>query len=184
MKFIKRQKLAFVLAASLWLPGALSQARENNREIGVINIQKIILTVEDGKKAREQLEKEIREKETDFLKQKEELDKLNKDWQSKSALLSEEARFKKQQEFQTKFLDLRNAEMEFQKEINQKQQKVTGEIAGKAAAFAKNLAEKKNLDVVFEANSAGLVWIAQPVDLTDEVIALYGKDRETRVSRK
>ena len=162
----------------------VAQGAAGPEKIGVINMQKIILTVEEGKKARTQLEKEIKEKEAQFLKQKEELDKMNRDWQNQSALLSEEARLKKQQEFQSRFMELRNAEMTFQGEIKQKEQKATSEIASKAASIARNLAEKQNLQVVFEANSAGLVWVDQPVDLTEEVIMLYGKDRVNRVSRK
>lgn len=153
-------------------------------KIGIINMQKIILTVDEGKTARSDLEKEIKVKESEFMKQKGELDKLNQDWQNQSALLSEEARMKKQQDFQKKFMELRNAEMAFQNEIKQKEQQVTQEIAGKAAGLARNLAEKKKLQVVFEANSAGLVWVDQPVDLTEEVISLYGKSGSKKVSKK
>lgn len=170
-----RSKLLATLVAVFCVTPVTSFAAITGGKIGIINMQKIILNVEDGKTARSDLEKEIKAKEAEFLKQKAELDKLNQEWQNQSALLSEEARLKKQQDFQKKFLELRNAEMGFQNEIKQKEQRVTQEIAGKAAGLARNLAEKQKLEVVFEANSAGLVWVNKPVDLTDDVISLYGK---------
>ena len=151
--------------------------------IGVIDMQKVILNVEEGKKARAELEKVIKSKEADFLKQKQELDRMNKEWQDQSALLSEEARMSKQREFQEKFMKMRNAEMAFQNEIKQKEQKATQEIAIKASKIVQGIAEKKKLQMVFETHSAGLVYVAKPVDLTDEVIAAYSKQGKT-ISKK
>lgn len=152
--------------------------------IGVIDMQKVILSVEEGKKARADLEKVIKSKEADFLKQKQELDRMNKEWQDQSALLSEEARMNKQREFQEKFMQMRNAEMAFQNEIKQKEQKATQEIAVKASKIVQGIAETKKLQMVFETHSAGLVYVSKPVDLTDEVIAAYGKQGKSKISKK
>lgn len=146
-------------------------------KFGVVDMQQVILSVEEGKQARAALEKEIKTKEAELLKQKEELDKLNKDWKDQAALLSEDARLKKQQEFQEKFLALRNAEMEFQANIKRKEQKATQQIAVKVASVVDTLARTKKLTGVFETNSAGLLYLDQPVDLTQEVIAEYSKQK-------
>ena len=83
-------------------------------------MQAVILNIEDGKKARADLEKEIKSKEKELIGRKKELDKMNKDWQEQMPLLSEDARKKKQMEFQEKFMSLRNDEMKFQQEIKRK----------------------------------------------------------------
>src|SRR4051794_13175511 len=114
----------FALATSLAAaPVALAQAR-----YGVVDMQQVILSVEEGKAARAALEKEIKAKEAELQKSKEDLDKMNKEWKDQAALLSEDARLKKQQEFQEKFLALRNSEMEFQANIKRKEQKATQQI--------------------------------------------------------
>jgi Skp family chaperone for outer membrane proteins len=82
---------------------------------------------------------------------------------------------KKQQEFQEKFLALRNAEMEFQANIKRKEQKATQQIAAKVAQVVDQIARNKKLVAVFETNSAGLLYLESPVDLTQEVITEYGK---------
>jgi outer membrane protein len=159
------------LLALLASPAALA----DTGKYGVVDMQQVILTVEEGKQARSQLETEIKAKETELQKSKEELDKMNSEWKNQAALLSEDARMKKQQEFQEKFLALRNAEMEFQANIKRKEQKATQQIAVKVAQVVDSIAKTKKLVAVFETNSAGLLYLESPVDLTQEVITEYGK---------
>jgi outer membrane protein len=140
-------------------------------------MQAVILNVEEGKAARAELEKKIKAKEAEFNKRRDELDKMNKDWQGQSALMSEEARLNKQKEFQEKFLAMRNDEMAFRENVKQDEQKATQAIAGKVEGIVQKMAKEKALDVVFEVNNAGLLYLSQPVDLTKDVIDAYGKKK-------
>jgi outer membrane protein len=153
----------------------LTLAATAEHKYGVVDMQSVILAVEEGKTARAALEKEIKAKEKEFQKQKEELDKMNDEWKTKAALLSEEARMKKQRDFQEKFMTLRNAEMEFQSDIKRKEQKATQEIAVKVAKLVDKIARDKKLEAVFETNSSGLLYLDNPLDLTQEVIGEYSK---------
>lgn len=146
---------------------------EAGARYAVVDMQRVILSVEEGKQARAQLEKEIKAKEKDLLKKKEELDKLNKDWKEQAPLLSDEAKMKKQQEFQEKFMSLRNEEAGFQAEIKRKEQMATQKIAIAVAELVNQLAEKQGFEMVFETNSAGLLYLKNPVDLTGDVIKAY-----------
>lgn len=168
---MKRVLMALPL---MLLAAAPAMAAEAPR-FGVVDMQQVILSVEEGKQARASLENEIKAKEAELQKQKEELDKMNKEWKDQAALLSEDARMKKQQEFQEKFLALRNAEMEFQANIKRKEQKATQQIAMKVAAVVDAIAKEKKLTGVFETNSAGLLYLDAPVDLTQQVITDYAK---------
>ena len=144
---------------------------------GIVDMQAVILNVAEGKAARADLEKKIKAKEAEFNKKRDELDKLNKDFQSQSSLISEEARMNKQKEFQEKFLAMRNDEMAFRETMKREEQKATQGIAAKVEGIVQKLAKDKGLDVVFEINNAGLVYVNQPVDLTKEVIDTYGKKK-------
>jgi Outer membrane protein len=146
---------------------------KNINTYGIINMQKVILTVKEGQEARKNLEKEFKKKQEDLVKQKTELDALNKQWQGQASLLSEKAKLEKQQEFQEKFMSFRNSEMQFQNELKQKEAQATQKIAAKAAAMTEKIAKKEGLKVVFESNSSGLIYIENPVDLTDNLIKEY-----------
>ena len=161
-----------------------AKAAESAGKYGVVDMQQVILTVEEGKAARAALEGEIKTKEAELGKQKEELDKMNGEWKNQAALLSEDARMKKQQEFQEKFLNLRNAEMEFQANIKRKEQKATQQIAVKVAQVVDQIAKAKKLIAVFETNSAGLLYLESPVDLTQDVITEYSKRPPAKADEK
>jgi outer membrane protein len=150
---------------------------------GVVDIQKVILSVDEGKAARAGLEKEIKAKEKEFITQKKELDKMNKEWTSQAALMSDDAKREKQMEFQEKFMALRNQEMKFQQELKQREAKVTQQIAVKVARMVNDMAKTRAVDIVFEANSSGLIYVKNPVDLTGDVIKLYDKKLKN-VSKK
>src|SRR5690606_3549673 len=94
---------------------------------------------------------------------------------SQAALLSESARLKKQQDFQERFLALRNAELTFQQEIKRKEQKATQSIAVNVARIVDNIARSKDFEAVFETNTAGLLFLKDPIDLTNDVIGEYEK---------
>ncbi len=177
---------SFVLLFALTTFGAAqgkALAAETGK-YGVVDMQQVILSVEEGKTARAALEGEIKAKEAELQKQKGELDKMNNEWKNQAALLSEDARMKKQQEFQEKFLALRNAEMEFQANIKRKEQKATQGIAVKVAQVVDQIAKAKKLIAVFETNSAGLLYLEQPVDLTQDVITAYAKVGPAKAEEK
>lgn len=166
------QKISgFVMAVSLLAAAPAVAAGK----YGIIDMQAIILNVAEGKDARAALEKEIKAKEGEFTKRREELDKMNKEWQGQAALMSEEARMNKQKEFQEKFMSLRNDDGAFRDEVKKKEQKATQAIAAKVEGIVQKIAKDKALEIVFEINSAGLLYLNQPVDLTKEVIDAYGK---------
>ena len=86
-------------------PGAaVAKPKAAAGKYGVVNMQSVILNVAEGKATRGELEKAIKAKETELKGKKEELDKLNKEWKNQAAILSEQARMQKQQEFQQKFI--------------------------------------------------------------------------------
>lgn len=159
---------------------SISQVAYSKSKYAVVDMQKIILSVSEGKAARAKLEKEIKSKEKELQSKKAELDKLNKSWKEQAPLLSESARLKKQQEFQQKFITLRNQEMTFQAEIKRKEQQATQGIAVKVSKFVADLAKKKGYDMVFESSSSGLIYLKDPNDITDEVIKVY----ESKSSKK
>jgi outer membrane protein len=168
-------RLTFLTLCALW--GTSVFAAD---QYGVVNMQQIILTVSEGKAARAELEKEIKAKETELLKQKKELDAMNEDWKKQAPLLSEEARISKQKTFQEKFLALRQQEMGFQAQIKRKEQLATQKLAVKIAKVVETIAKQKKLKAVFELNSAGLLYLEKPVDLTKDVVTVYEKQHKTK----
>lgn len=161
------------MTLSMTRTGSAVAKSQTQERYGIVDMQEVILNVEEGKKAREELEREIRAKEKELLSQREELDKMNQQWREQAPLLSEQARMQKQQEFQEKFMALRNEEMNFQNEIKRKEQIATQQIAIAVTQLVDQLAEKRGFAMVFETSSAGLLYLKDPVDLTPDVIKAF-----------
>lgn len=186
MNFRLSTRLALFLSigiANAALAEDATKPHVEGRRFGVVNMQTVILAVEEGKEARNELEKEIKSKEGDFRKKKEELDALNKEWRGQASMLSEEARNKKQQDFQEKFVGLRNAELEFQNQIKQKEAQATQRIAMNVTKLVDDMARKQNLEIVFEVNSSGLLYVKNPVDLTEQVIKRYDANKGNKKTK-
>ena len=179
-----RQLLWTAFGIGMMTAGATAPRAEAKGKYGVVDMQSVILSVDEGKEARASLEKEIRSKEEEFGKKKSELDKMNEEWKGQSAILSETAKTQKQQEFQEKFMTLRNAEMEFQNEIKKKEQKATQKIAMKVAGMVDKMAKEKGLEVVFESNSSGLLYLDTPTDLTKDVITAYNRNKGATAAKE
>ncbi len=164
--------LGFSLALGFSSAG-FAAAKPGDGKYAIVDMQAVILNVEEGKLARSTLEKEIKGKEQELLKKKEELDKMNEDWKKQAPLLNEQARMTKQQEFQEKFMGLRGEEMKFQNEIKGKEAQATQKIAITVTRLVNDIAKDRGFEMVFETNSAGLIYLKDPVDLTKDVITAF-----------
>ena len=106
---MKQITLISLLLGQIFTFNSVNAASKKNQtdtasKYGVVDMQRVILNVKEGKEARARLEKEIKEKESELRTQKQELDKLNKEWEQQSALLSEKARIEKQKNFKKDLL--------------------------------------------------------------------------------
>jgi len=143
------------------------------RKFGVVDLQKIILSVEEGKQAKAKLEKEIKAKEKEFLSRQAVLKKLQDDLKNKLSLMSDEAKVREQQNFQEKAMKFEQDKMAFGREIKQKEMLASQEIYKKASSFAKKIAIERGFDQVWDKRTPGLIYVKDSVDMTTEVIRLY-----------
>ncbi len=140
-----RQGLPLLMLCAAYAKTSPAQAvaKPDGGKYAVVDMQTIILNVDEGKQARADLEKQIKEKEKDLMKKKEELDKMNQEWEKQAPLLNEQARMSKQKEFQEKFMSLRNEEMTFQNEIKGKEQAATQKIAVAVSKLVNDMAKQR-----------------------------------------
>jgi outer membrane protein len=170
-----------LLSIILALQGSLAAA-SSSVKFGIVDMQKVILEVAEGKEAVAQLRKEISAKEKELTRSKDSLEGLGEELKKQSPLLSEDAKARKQRDFQEKLFEFRQAEAAFQNEIKQKEQQATSDIASKASRIVQDLAQTSHLSAVFEASSMALLYVDSPEDLTSKVIARYDLAHKVSVS--
>lgn len=144
-------------------------------KIGVVDMQKALQTVDAGKKAKSQLEKEFNAKKAELEKEQAALQKMGEEFKKQSLVLNDEARAKKQAELQEKFGKFQENTQKSQMMIQQKEQELTQPIIVKLRALIADLAKQKKLTLVLEKNENTVLYSQEKDDLTAEVITAFNK---------
>lgn len=163
--------LAIVFGVSL---GASSAFAEEVK-IGLIDMQKALQSVDAGKKAKVQLEKEVSDKKKAIQNEQAALQKMDEELRKQSLALSDEARAKKQRDLQERAMRYQEMAMKTQDELQRKEGELTRPIVAKLREIIQVTAKKKGYTLVIEKNENTVFYSQEKDDLTAEIITAYNK---------
>jgi len=167
-------KSLYQLCLGLLLLGSAPAFAEEIR-VGVVDMQKAIQSVEAGKKAKSQLEKEFNARKKDLQAEESSLKKMGEEFRKQSLALTDDARRKKQAELQERILKFQELTQRSQQEIQQKEQELTQPIVVKLRTVISDLAKQKGYTVVLEKNDNMVLYSLEKDDLTNEVVTIFNK---------
>jgi outer membrane protein len=146
-------------------------------KVGIIHVQNAIISTKDGQKA-------VGELQTRFTPRKEELDKkqaeiqgLQEQLKRGSNTMSEDARTKLIRDIDEKTKRLQRDTEDAQVEFDQEQGKVMQSVGGKLMSVLDKYAKDNGFSVILDvsAQTTPVLWAANGVDITKEIIDLYDK---------
>lgn len=143
--------------------------------VGRVDIQHILVTINEGKKVRDDLKKTYDSRQEELKKDEEKIRKLQEDFKKQSAVLNDSARAKKEQEINDKIIAIQKKSQDFQQEIQEKEQTLKKPILEKLREVIEEASKAANVDMTFEVSTAPIVYAKEKRDLTEEVIKLYNK---------
>lgn len=156
-----------------------ADARADGMRIAVVNIQRAVMSTEEGlraaatlKKLFESRQQELKKKETDIEKQGAELQKQEK-------VISKEAFAKKRDELQRQAVEYQAVAMEASKDLDKKQRELTDPIVEKMLGVVKRIASTESYDVVVDSSPGmagpwgAVAYARTDLDLTDKCIQMY-----------
>ena len=146
-----------------------------NTTLGLIDVQKVIVSVSEGKKVMKQLEKEFNKKKSELQKEEEGIKKLQADYQKQSLVLSDDAKQKKQREIQESIMQLQQKTMGYQKEIQEMERKLKQPIVEKIEKIVEEVSKAEGVAMTFEAGASPVLYAESKKDLTEQVIKAYDK---------
>jgi outer membrane protein len=144
-------------------------------KLGYLNLQQAILETNEGKAAREVIDREAKKRHEGLAKQEKDIRQMSEDFQSQAAVLTESAKVEKQRELQKRYEDFQQARMSFENEFREREQKETGKILEKLIAVLEDYSKKNGIDMVFEQGTGALLYAAKIQDITTEVVFEYNK---------
>jgi len=165
-----------VLASVVVFAATSAFAADESAKIGTVDMQKALQSVEAGKKAKAQLEKDFNAKKSELQKEEAAIKKAGEEFKKQSLVMSDDARSKKQAELQERIMKFQELTARSQAEIQQKERDLTSPIIVKLRTIIADTAAKKGYTVVLEKNENTVLFSHDKDDLTTEVINAYNKD--------
>ncbi len=178
MKFLALTTLMTTLASSVFAEETPAAAAAAVSRIATVDMQRALQTVEAGKKAKTQLEKEFNTKKKMLDDEQTAIKKLTEEFKKQTMVLNDESRAKKQQEIQERMMKFQDQMMRSQTEIQQKEGELTAPIVKNLKAMVKEMAAKKGYSLVLDKNEQTVIFSQEKDDLTDELVKSYhGKNK-------
>ena len=154
---------------------AVPFAHAEELKIGTVDMQKALQSVDAGKKAKAQLEKEFNAKKKDLQNEEANLRKITEDFKKQQMVMNDDARAKKQGEIQERIMKYQEATQKSQMEIQQKEHELTEPILNKLRGDDHRTGQEQRLFHVLERNENMVLYSPEKDDLTDDVITAYNK---------
>jgi len=143
--------------------------------VGKVDIQRVLISIKEGKAVRDKLKKQFDDKQKIVKKEEAAIRKLQEEFKKQAMVLNDNAKAKKEKEIQTRFMKLQQQTMGYQKEIQALENKYKKPILNKLRGIITEISKNAGVDMTFESSTAPIVYAKTEKDLTDKVIKAYDK---------
>lgn len=167
------KKIVVLVAVLTMLGAAQLKAADaaSAGKIGYVDLNRAMNEVEEGKKAKAQLEADGKSKQQKLQIKQDELKSASAEFEKQKPILSPDALQKKQNELQQKYVELQKMGAEFEKDFAQKENTLTKPITDKLRNIIANVGAKEGYGAILPKEM--MLYAPQGTDLTDKVIASY-----------
>jgi outer membrane protein len=147
-------------------------------KIAYVDIQRALNLCEAGKEAKKQITGEVEKLQKIFSGKQKELEKIKEDLEKRGAVLNETTRKEKERDYQTKLRELQRIQRDSEDDLRRKDQELTDRILKNLASIIRKLGEEGKYTVILEKNQPAILYIANVLDLTEEVIRLSDQKKK------
>ena len=144
-------------------------------KVGVVDMEKVMTTIDDGKKIKKTLTKMLEEGKESLKKQEESIIELNKTYEKQKAILSDTAKETKEREIVEKTRELQMAQMQLENTIMKKEEELKEPVLTKLQEILDKIAADRNLDLTVTRTANPFITIKNQIDISNEVILKYNK---------
>lgn len=162
--------LAFVAAGAV---ASVAPAIAAEMRIAVVDTQRAVMETEDGLRAQASLKKHFDDRQRELDRKQNELQKEREDIEKQRGVLSQEALQTRFEKWQREMADLQTVFVEYNQELQKRQNEITQPILRKAMGIIRRIATQKGYDVVIDKQA--VPYHRSDLDLTDRVIQMYNQ---------
>lgn len=144
-------------------------------KVGVVDIQEVVDSIDDGKKAQSEFKKIFEEKNKELEDKAKSLKKQAESLEGQKLVLSAQAFEDKRKDVEAKRNDLMQQQMNYQVELQKKEMDLKGKLFTKVRAVVEKVGKDGGYTIVLEKAEGGVFYFPANVDLTKKVVEEYGK---------
>lgn len=157
---------------------AASGARaQQESKIGVINVQRALITTKDGQKALADLNARVAPKQKEFNTRQQEIAQLEDQLRQGSNTLGDEKKAQLARDIEIKKKKLTRDTQDAQEQVQGQQQQVLQSLSQKLMTVLSKYAKDNKYMLIMESGepSTQVIYAADSLDITQEIVTLYDK---------
>lgn len=158
--------------ALLFAPAAFAQMK-----FSVVDVQRAVMETEDGLRAQAMLKKLFDKRQQELDTRQDRLQRERGDIEKQSRVLSRDALQRRTDEWQRQMQELQGVFMEFNRELQKKQNELTQPILTRVLVVVRQVASQEGYDGVFDRNV--VPYVRSDLDITDRIIQRYNASSPT-----
>lgn len=170
------------LAVVLFLPcrsfadaGGGKDTASGGVRIGYVDFNKALNSVSDGRRAKQRLKDEFKEKQQQLDRLQKGLAALKNDIDKDRLILSDADLKRREREYRDKFFDLQQMLVAYGKEMEARELHLTQEILKNLRDIVKDLGNSEGYSLILEKSQDVVLYAPQGQDLTAKVIEMYDR---------
>jgi len=142
-------------------------------KIAYVDLQKALNLSKTGVEAKQQIGVQVKKYEGEFKAKQDELMKLKEELEKQAVLLSDEAKAKKERDFQQNVKELQRFQKDIKEELQQRDNEFTKRILNELFEVLQTIGKKGGYTMILEKNEGAVIFADASIDLTDELIKAY-----------
>ena len=147
-------------------------------KIGVVDVQKVLLTSSVGKMAKAQINQKAREMESILNEKKDEIQKLKENLEREALVLSKEKQEDREREIRIKINDIRELKKKYENDLKLLEGKVVKRIQTDVAEVIQEIGKKEGFLLII--SNAVVLYSPTSIDITDQLIQAYNASAAER----
>lgn len=172
---MKHRLTRILLSISIFLLLGLTASSAFAQKIAYVDLQRALLEVEDGKKAKAKLKRDFDKKQKELDKKQEAVKKMKDDLEAGAMMMTEDAKRAKAMELQKQMYELQQLYMQLQGDLSQKEAEATRKIFDRMGTIIEKIGKEKGYDLILEKTESSVLYAKSGMDITSELIKRYNQ---------
>lgn len=150
-------------------------AQDEPVKIGIVDVDQVVSSTEEGKAARQELERKQREAQGQMEPLYARYQEQEEDLKQKRFVLSEEALFQKQLDLAEMRSQIQNKGKELEDQLKLDQARIEGPIKRKLLEIIQETGKGAGFTLILQRGGAGMLYAREALDITDLIVEKYNQ---------